>query len=135
MRALLLLPALALVSACAMDGPPSTYRAEREARAMSELDTLLAGYTAGKPQSCVENRNLDGPRAYGESTLIFRDGRTLWRTEAPGCDEAGRDALITRQYGGNRICRGDIARTADLAAGFQTGSCAFGDFVPYRKGG
>lgn len=132
MRALMLIPPLALVAGCAMDGASSSYRADRQARAMAALDKRLAGYTAGTPQSCVESRDLKGPEAFGESTLIFRDGRTIWRTEAPGCDDAGRDALVTRQFS-SRICRGDIARTADLTAGVQTGSCAFGDFVPYRR--
>lgn len=126
--------ALALASCVAGTG---SYNAERQARATAELDRLLAGYSAGEPRSCVESRDLRGPEAYGETTLIFREGRrTIWRTETSGgCDKAGRDALITRQFGTSRMCRGDIARTADLTAGFPTGSCSFGDFVPYRKGG
>jgi hypothetical protein len=42
------------------------------------------------------------------------------------------DALVTRQFG-SQMCRGDIARSADLVAGFQTGSCALGEFIPYRR--
>ena len=133
MRAVLI-GSLALTLAGCASEMASQDRLDRQAKAMSELDKTLAGYTPGAAQSCLDSRNLRGPEAYGESTLIFREGsRTIWRTEAPGCDQAGRDALITRQYGGGRMCRGDIARTADLTAGFETGSCAFGDFVPYRK--
>ena len=99
------------------------------------LAATLAGYTPGKPVNCVENRDLTGPEAYGETTLLFRTGRKLiWRTETSGsCDAIKRgDALITHQYS-SRLCQGDIARTADLRAGFQTGSCVIGEFVPYRK--
>lgn len=135
MRLLALLPLIAMTAACAMDGEMSARSAAREAESMAKLDALLANYTPGEPRSCVNSRNLRGPTAYGDRTLIFRDGSTIWRNETTGgCDEAGRDALVTRQFG-PQLCRGEIARTVDLtgAGSFQSGSCALGDFVPYRR--
>ncbi len=127
-------PALLLVAGCA-DTPPTETQFRAQARDAAQLQETLAGFTPGKPVNCVENRDLTGPEAYGETTLLFRTGRKLiWRTETNGsCDAIKRgDALITHQYT-SRLCQGDIARTADLRAGFQTGSCVIGEFVPYRK--
>lgn len=132
MRTLLIFPLIALAGGCAMN-EMSARGAEREARKQAALDTMLAGYQPGEPRSCVNSRDLRGPTAYGERTLVFREGRTIWVNETSGgCDDAGRDALITRQFG-PQLCRGEIARTADLTSGFQSGSCSLGDFVPYRK--
>ena len=132
MRHFMLLPLIALASGCAMNGV-SAQSAEREAREQAQLDAVLEGYQPGEPRSCVNSRDLRGPTAYGERTLVFREGRTIWVNETSGgCDDAGRDALITRQFG-PQLCRGEIARTADLVSGFQSGSCSLGDFVPYRK--
>lgn len=131
---LTLLPALALVAGCATT-PPSESQLRAQARDAAKLDETLAGFTPGKPVNCVENRDLRGPEAFGEHTLIFRASRKLiWRTETSGsCDDVKRgDALITHQFT-SRLCKGDIARTANLQVGFQTGTCVIGEFVPYRK--
>lgn len=135
---LILLPALTLalplLASCA-NTPPSQSQLRAEARDAAKLEETLAGFTPGKPVNCVENRDLRGPEAYGENTLLFRTSRKLiWRTETSGsCNDVKRgDALITHQYT-SRLCKGDIARTANLQAGFQSGSCVIGAFVPYRK--
>lgn len=133
-KMLILLPTLAAIAGCATT-PPSASQLRAQARDAAKLDETLAGYTPGKPVTCVESRDLRGPEAYGETTLLFRASRKLiWRTETSGsCDDIKRgDALITNQFS-SRLCSGDIARTANLQAGFSTGSCVIGEFVPYRK--
>jgi len=130
----LLAPALFLAAGCA-NTPPSQSQLRAQARDAAKLEETLAGYTPGKPVNCVENRDLRGPEAYGEHTLLFRTSRKLiWRTETSGsCDAVAHgDALITNQFS-SRLCQGDIARTANLQVGFESGSCAIGEFVPYRK--
>ena len=133
-KMLIALPLFALVAGCA-DTPPTQSQLRAQARDAAKLEETLAGYTPGKPVTCVDNRDLQGPEAYGETTLLFRASRKLIRrTETSGsCDDIKRgDALVTHQFS-RRLCQGDIARTADLRAGFQTGSCVIGEFVPYRK--
>jgi hypothetical protein len=70
-----------------------------------------------------------------ERTILYRDGANrVWRNEVAGpCSGLGRPgtALVTRQFGGSGPCRGEIVQIVDTASGFNTGSCAFGDFVPY----
>ena len=131
---LIVLPALALIAGCA-NTPPTESQLRAQARDAAKLDEALAGYTPGKPVNCVENRDLRGPEAYGDHTLLFRaSSKLIWRTDTSGsCEDVKRgDTLITHQYN-SRLCKGDIARTANLQAGFQTGTCVIGEFVPYRK--
>lgn len=134
MRVLILVPLVMMASAC-MTAKGVEMAASKEASEQARLAKKLEGFTAGEPRSCVDNRDLRGPRSYGKETLLFEASSKLYylnRTSG-SCDGVARgDALVTRQFG-SQMCRGDIARSADLVAGFQTGSCALGEFVPYRR--
>jgi hypothetical protein len=136
MRIVLMGSLVGLLSACTA-GQPSELALKQQATEETRLAKTLEGMTAGPVQSCVQTRDLQGPESYGKTTLLFRKSRNFYyRTETRGsCDSVNKgDALITHQWG-TQICRGDIARTADLQSGFQTDVCSFGDFVPYRKRG
>ena len=134
MRSPLFLLLLIAISGCApMASSPA--RLQVQAREASRVDAALAGFTPGKPISCLPNRDVRGPEAYGDTTLLFRINRNLiYRTETKGtCRGIARgDALITRQFS-SQLCSGDIAYSADLRTGFQSGSCALGDFTPYTR--
>jgi hypothetical protein len=134
MRTLTILPLFAMIAACSNAGNADLV-ARKAADEEARLAKALTGFTPGEPRNCVDSRDLRGPESFGDRTLIFRASRNLiYRTETSGsCKGVGRgDALVTRQFG-SQLCKGDIARSADLVAGFQTGACAMGEFVPYRR--
>ena len=130
----ILLPLVSLLL-CGAVSASSSWREKRDARDAALLEKALAGKVAGKPESCVWSRDLGGPESIGETKLLFRVSRNLvYVNETHGsCDGvgAGGRALITRSHG-SQLCRGDIASTADLTAGYEDGFCSMGDFVPYR---
>jgi hypothetical protein len=135
MRHMIILPALAMLSACATNGQPSAAMLKQEATEAKRLADELAGFVPGATTSCIDVRAMQGPESFGESTLIFRQGRNLvYKTETRGsCRRVGQDrALITRMYG-SRLCRGDTAQSADLFAGYTSGFCVMGDFTAYRR--
>lgn len=122
--------AAAILSAVAV----TTVGAERERSPEARYQKLIAGKVAGKPQDCIDTR-FQRPQlsAYG-SKLVYRvSDKLVYVSETGGgCHNVARgDALVTRQFQ-TRLCRGDIAQTVDLPARIPTGSCALGDFVPYR---
>lgn len=129
----LALPFLAATGCASLEN--SQARLQVQAREASRLEATLAGFSAGKPVSCLPNRDIRGPEAYGDTTLLFRVNRNLiYRTETHGtCRGVARgDALITRQFS-SQLCSGDLAYSTDLRTGFQSGTCALGDFVPYTR--
>lgn len=135
MRIILSLCAAALVSACTTS-PPSPAAQARMDREEAKLAKALDGKVAGKPVSCITLRDVDSMQVYGERTLVYRMNSKLSYRNDPygGCPGLNNSrTLITRTPTG-QLCRGDIARVADLAAGFEMGSCALGDFIPYRPG-
>lgn len=128
---------LALLLAGCTTSPREAERAvTAEARTQEALAAELAGLVPGEPTSCLPGptRSQLASRGYG-ATIVYVASPTLkYRNDTTGgCERLGRgDTLITRTPIG-RVCRGDIATTVDRTSGFQTGSCAFGDFVPYRR--
>jgi hypothetical protein len=135
-KALVVFP-VAAVLLCGTVSASSASRDARHAKEEARLDKALAGKVAGKPVSCIRLRDAQGTESFDneKGTILFRVSRKLvYRTDTNGgCRDIGRtNALITRSFNGSQLCRGDIATSADLTAGFSSGSCSMNDFVPYR---
>ena len=125
-----------LLAGCTTSPREAVRAATAEAASQQALAAELAGLVPGEPTTCLPEptRNQLASRGYG-ATIVYVASPTLkYRNDTTGgCERLGRgDTLITRTPIG-RVCRGDIATTVDRTSGFQTGSCAFGDFVPYRR--
>jgi hypothetical protein len=107
----------------------------RSPEAQRTLDRYLTGKTAGAARDCLPRYSADDMVTVDDNTLLFRDGsRRVWLTTmAGGCYGLGRGttALITRQFGTDQLCRGEIAQVIDTSTRNIVGSCSFGDFVPY----
>ena len=134
MRSLLILVPLAALAACAQTPAQTAAAAQAGAAAQVELDKELAGLVPGAPRNCIDPRWSRQVKSYGGTILYSDIGSTKYRGDTGGgCERIGRgDVLVTRTSTG-QLCRGDIARTIDPVSRFQTGSCSFAAFVPYRK--
>lgn len=128
---ILLLAAAAGIAACATASTP----AQRTAEAQARLDELLAGKTAGPATRCLPlYRKLD-MKPIDDQTIVFAGRGTAYVNHTRGsCNIQGRDhyALVTRTFK-STLCSGDIAQVVDPINGIQVGSCAMGDFIPYRR--
>jgi hypothetical protein len=125
-----------LLAGCTTSPREAERAATAEAATQEALGTELAGLVPGEPTACLPEpgRSQLSSKGYG-ATIVYSASRALkYRSDTTGgCERLARgDTLITRTPIG-RVCRGDIATTVDRTTGFQTGSCAFGDFVPYRR--
>ncbi|WP_164115251.1 hypothetical protein [Sphingorhabdus sp. Alg239-R122] len=98
-----------------------------------KLDKKLAGRVAGEPVSCIQRSRVRNFTAISDDVLLYEVGDTVYVNQPyGGCPGVTRDTLVTRATT-NRLCSGDIARVTDLQIGIDVGSCAFSEFVPYRK--
>ena len=132
MRILLIAAAATSLVACeTADYQP----AQRSARAQQSYDKALAGKTAGKAESCLPLQRSNDMVVIDDDTIIYRDGRTTYVNKLLGtCNNLGNGsyALVTRSGNGSMLCRGDISSVVDATSGITVGSCALGEFVPYR---
>lgn len=132
MRAWICLTAVAL-AACTGPYEPAPLTAKQT----TKLDKALAGLTPGKPVACISQFPSKALTVISNDVVLYKvSSRLTYRNDLiGGCSGlTSGDALVTVSSN-TQLCRGDIARTANLMVGFQTGSCALGDFVPYRKPG
>jgi hypothetical protein len=122
--------ASATLSACTTAPEPRMRSAEAEA----QLTKMLAGKVAGAPLNCLPSLRADNMTVIDDNTVLFRDGRTVYRNDfnGLGCNRLGNGYTLVTRTTGSSLCSGDIAQVVDLASGMQIGGCAFGEFVPYR---
>lgn len=130
------LPCAAALAACTPSAAEQGRIDARAATAQTKLDAALAGLVPGKPTSCLPLSNTSQYRTegYGPAILYTYNRGLIYRNDTNGgCEGIARgDVLVTRQLGG-QLCSGDIATTVDSTSRFQTGSCALGQFTPYRR--
>ncbi len=131
MRLLIFATAAIGLSACATD---VSQPEQRSASAQATYDRLLAGKVAGPPTKCLPLQRSNDMQVIDDDTILYRDGRTTYVNKPLGsCNLLGRGsyALVTRSQG-SQLCRGDIGSVTDMTTGVTVGSCALGDFVPYK---
>jgi hypothetical protein len=133
MRSLIILAPI-LLAACATgpEGPPKLTEKQTQA-----LEKALDGKVAGEKLSCISQYRQTNLQVISDEVLLYKvSSRLVYKNELFGrCSGLARgDTLITQSFTG-QLCRGDIARVANLTSGTLSGSCALGDFIPYRTPG
>jgi hypothetical protein len=108
----------------------------RSPRAARELAEALQGRTPGPAMRCLPAHSSRNQQVIDEHTILYRDGRTTYvQNPRGGCPGLGRanNTLVTRLFGTDQLCDGDISQVVDLSTGMGGGSCVFGPFVPYTR--
>ncbi|NIJ21738.1 hypothetical protein FHS95_003449 [Sphingomonas naasensis] len=130
MRSMIMLGALALAG-CTTS---AELQASREATAARDLAEALDGRVPGRPQNCISSTGVNGPQIIDSSTLLYREGGRVWRTDLPGsCPSLNRFSIIVAELHGSQICRNDLFRAVDPGSRIPGPHCRFGQFVPYTR--
>ncbi len=130
--ALLALGCTAMLASCSASAVPDT----PSPRAQRDLAEALAGRTPGPAVRCIPNYRSNNMQVIDDDTILFRDGRIIYLQKPRGpCSGIanGSRTLVTRPFGTNHLCDGDINRVVDLSAGIGGGSCVFSPFIPYTR--
>ena len=126
MRGMSLLLVAAALAGC------STAPEQRSVSAENQLRRALDGKVAQRPVDCLPSFPTSDMTVIDNRTILFREGRTVYRNDLNGgtCSGLGfGNTLVTKQHG--RLCRGDFAQVVNLSTGTTVGSCVIGEFVPY----
>jgi len=120
MRSLIILAPI-LLAACATgpEGPPKLTEKQTQA-----LEKALDGKVAGEKQACISQYRQTNLQVISDQVLLYKvSNRLVYKNEVFGrCTGLSRgDTLITQSFTG-QLCRGDIARVANLNIGMLSGS-------------
>jgi hypothetical protein len=130
MNKLLVISTALLGSACmAQLPPPSSPQAE------SQLADRLGSRMPTQPVSCIRSQNLGSAEWIDEGTLLFRGpAGTLYvnRTRS-ACPRKGAFSYIRTRAISSNICSGEIIEVVDRGGNISRGTCALGDFTPYKR--
>jgi hypothetical protein len=133
-RRLCLLVGAFVLASCTM----SAQEPVPSAQAQTSYQRLVAGRVAKAPINCLPAYRANDMVVVDDNTIAFKDAGTVYINHPPGgCTQlsSGHTALLTRQYGGPGLCRGDIAQVVDTLNQTTVGSCTLGDFTPFVRAG
>ncbi|MFW2850498.1 hypothetical protein ACM61V_01040 [Sphingomonas sp. TX0543] len=134
MRMILIPLAAAAIGAGAIAIAAPGNRNDRAAADEAAFQKEVSGLVPGKPVDCIGTRLNNGSVKAIGSRLIYRiNSKRVYVNETNGgCEAVARgDALVTRQFS-TQLCRGDIARTVNMPARIDSGTCTMGSFIPYQ---
>jgi hypothetical protein len=126
--------ALILAATAALATGPALQARER-LTPQQELDKLLEGRVAGKPQSCISTLGNQSLRVLDNTALVYGSGRTIWVNVPRNPDALDDDDILVTRQTGSQLCRMDMVNMVDRTGGFYRGFVSLEDFVPYRKVG
>lgn len=129
MKKMIFATAVALFAASAHGASPT--RAER---GEAKLAKMLAGRTAGKPQSCISAQVSDRLQIIDQTAIVYDVGETIYVARPDQPKSLNTDDVIVIDRLAGELCKQDVVRTVDQSSGFTTGTIFLGDFIPYRKG-
>jgi len=129
----LYLACAAVVAATGVAAAPA--QAPEAAALTPKVAEVLAGWTAGKPVSCVRLRDVRSTQIVDQSAIIYKLSNKRWLVNFPagGCASLRPDRTLVTSTPSTSLCRGDIARVIDPPTPIEYGSCGLGDFVPYTR--
>jgi len=97
------------------------------------LDTVLAGRTAGKAESCIQQNFIDDSETF-DGAILYRMKTGPDYLNRPGeCSQLRPNRGLVTSTPSTSICRGDIIQVVDFTSHFNYGSCGLGDFIPYPR--
>lgn len=137
MRRISVLIAGSILASCTM-APPPPDPAMRSPSGERAYQNLIAGKVPGRPLSCLPNYRSNNMTVIDGRNIAFNVGmRTVYLIRlTPGCDllsGGGPYALLSRQFGGQGTCTGDIQRVVDTLNHFTVGSCTVAEIIPYTR--
>ena len=104
-------------------------------RDLKLMDTWLAGKQPGRAVSCIPHSQIRSTYYVGGRTILYRmKNGTVYRNEPPGgCPGLNSNLALETRNPTGLLCSGEIAQVRDYTQGYSPGSCAIGEFVPFRR--
>jgi hypothetical protein len=123
MRWVPLIIVAAAVAGCTRPAPPG-----------ADLARVLAGRTAGPPQSCIQTQPDLNLHAVDQTTIAYGLGSTIYVNHIGACPGLRElSTIIVVSATGSQYCRGDRIRANEPGSIIPGPTCNLGDWIPYKR--
>lgn len=130
MKRWMIVPAVMLVAATSA-GDFQSSRVERADRA---LEAALRDRTPGAAVDCIHASSVSGPEIIDRDTVLYTQGRTVWRNELPAeCSGLSAGNTMVIELNSGQMCANDRFRMVEPGMSIPGPTCRLGKFTPYRK--
>jgi hypothetical protein len=92
----------------------------------------IAGKVAGTPRNCISVNDTRESTTFRNAIVYRVNSKLSYVNDLDKCPFLRNDNILVTNVRGSQICRGDIVNMVDRGSGFPSGSCSFGDFIPYQ---
>jgi hypothetical protein len=100
----------------------------------ADLARILAGRTAGPPQSCILTQSDLTLHAVDQTTIAYGLGSTIYVNHVGSCPGLRElSTIIVVSSSGSQYCRGDRIRANEPGSIIPGAPCNLGDWIPYRR--
>ncbi len=124
--------AIALTAAAALLTGPAL-EARPKMTPQQELDKLLAGRVAGKPEHCISHFDTRDMRVLDKTAIVYGWGNTIWVNVPRNVQDLDDDDIMVTRTSSSQLCDLDIVTTLDRTSQMFNGTVSLGEFVPYRR--
>jgi hypothetical protein len=100
----------------------------------ARLARMLDGRVAGKPVSCINQRDIRSAEIIDDTAIVYRVGGKLYvNRPRSGASWLDRDDILVTRTSSSQLCRIDAVNLIDRGSRFPSGFVSLGDFVPYSR--
>ena len=123
----------AILAAAAMLPAPAAFAKDKRPPEQ-QLEKLLEGRVAGKPQDCINLATAGSSQVIDKTAIVYRVGDTLWvNRPRGGADQLGDDDILVTKTSSSQLCSIDVVQLHDRMSHMYRGFVSLGEFVPYRR--
>ncbi len=97
------------------------------------VEQALAGRSAGKPISCIQQQLIDSSQIFDSGAILYRMKGGPDYLNDPHCPSLKQDRSIASRTPSTSLCSGDILHVFEPVSGMDYGSCPLNEFVPYAR--
>ncbi|WP_257545488.1 hypothetical protein [Sphingopyxis sp. DBS4] len=123
----------AILAAAAIVAAPAAFAKDKRTPEQ-QLEKLLEGRVAGKPQDCINLATAGSSQVIDKTAIVYRAGDTLWvNRPRGGADQLNDDDILVTKTSSSQLCSIDVVQLHDRMSHMYSGFVSLGEFVPYRK--
>lgn len=127
----------ALIFAAALSAVPAIAKEHVDRvdpKGEAALVKLIGDRVPGKPQSCIQLRDINNSHVIDHTAIVYEVGSRLYVNRPQiGAESLDDDDILVTDTHTDSLCRIDTVKLVDRVGHFERSFVGLGDFIPYSR--